>query len=232
MGNPPAIADNASHAATREQLLEAAGEVFAEVGFRAATVRQICQRAGANIAAVNYHFGDKTELYRAVLKESCQAALTKYPPNFGLSRRSTPEQRLRAFVYSFLLRIFSEGPSARHGKLMAREMIEPTGALDGIVKDDIRPMSVVLMSIMGDLLGKKADDKTKRLCAMSIVSQVLFYHHCRPVVVRLFPDTKFDEATIAALADHITNFSLAALQQINANAKPKQKISKPPSLKT
>jgi AcrR family transcriptional regulator len=208
------LSDTAGQAATREHLLEAAGEVFAEVGFRAATVRQICQRAGANIAAVNYHFGDKAELYQAVLRESYQAAIAKYPPNFGLPPRATPEQRLRAFIHSFLLRIFSEGPSARHGKLMAREMIEPTGALDGIVKDNIRPMSVVMMSIVGDLVGPKATDKTKRLCAMSVVSQVLFYHHCRPVVLRLFPETKFDDATISALTDHITNFSLAALKQI------------------
>src|ERR1700749_925116 len=99
--------DNTGHVATREHLLEAAGEVFAEVGFRAATVRQICQRAGANIAAVNYHFGDKEELYRALLKDSYRAAIAKYPPDFGLPPRATPEQRLRAFVYSFLLRIFS-----------------------------------------------------------------------------------------------------------------------------
>ncbi|HEX3799766.1 MAG TPA: CerR family C-terminal domain-containing protein [Verrucomicrobiae bacterium] len=221
MGIRPAIPDHATHAATREHLLEAAGEVFAEVGFRAATVRQICQRAGANIAAVNYHFGDKTELYRAVLKESSRAALAKYPPDFGLPPRATPEQRLRAFVYSFLLRIFSEGPSARHGKLMAREMIEPTGALDSIVKDNIRPSSVLLMSIIGDLIGKKASDKTKRLCAMSVVSQVLFYHHCRPVVLRLFPGIKFDEANTVALADHITSFSLAALKQIAKSPKTK-----------
>jgi AcrR family transcriptional regulator len=51
-----------SHVQTREALLEAAAQVFAELGFRAATVREICQRARANIASVNYHFGDKENL--------------------------------------------------------------------------------------------------------------------------------------------------------------------------
>src|SRR5579884_278031 len=139
MGFRLTINDEASHAETRANLLDAAGEVFAEVGFRAATVREICHRAGANIAAVNYHFGDKEQLYRAVLMETHQAAVEKYPANFGLSSRATPEERLRAFIHAFLLRIFSEGPSARHGKLMAREMIEPTGALDAIVEENIRP---------------------------------------------------------------------------------------------
>src|ERR1700733_7058269 len=96
------------HDATRRHLLEAAAEVFAEVGFRAATVRQICERAGANIAAVNYHFGDKEKLYRAGLKSTLQTAIAKYPPDYGLPARATPEQRLRVFIRSFLLRIFSE----------------------------------------------------------------------------------------------------------------------------
>src|SRR3954469_25958549 len=188
----PSPNEAADQAATRRELLEAASEVFAEVGFRAATVREICQRAGANIAAVNYHFGDKERLYRAVLKETCRTALEKYPADFGLPPKATPEQRLRAFVHSFLLRIFSQGPGSRHGKLMAREMIEPTGALDAIVKEDVGPMAAVLTSIVGDLLGPGADPEKRRLCGMSVVSQVLFYHHCRPVVVRLFPGMKFN----------------------------------------
>ena len=206
------VADEVARDATREHLLEAAAEVFAEVGFRTATVREICQRAGANIAAVNYHFGDKEQLYRAVLKESFQIAIAKYPANLGLPPKATSEQRLHAFVLSFLMRIFSTGPSARHGKLMAREMIEPTGALDEIVKETIHPMAGILLSIMTDLMGRKADHGTMHLCAMSVVSQILFYHHCRPVVMRMFPDMKFDAAQIEKLADHITRFSLAAIR--------------------
>ena len=52
--------------ATRLQLIEAAGEVFAEMGFQNATVREICRRAGANVAAVNYHFQSKEALLDAV----------------------------------------------------------------------------------------------------------------------------------------------------------------------
>lgn len=219
MSSKPAIPEAAAHAATRRQLLEAAAEVFAESGFRAATVRQICQRAGANIAAVNYHFGDKEELYKQVLKETCQTATKKYPADFGLPPKATPEQRLRAFVYAFLLRIFSAGPSARHGNLMAREMIEPTDALDALVKEEVRPMANALRSIVGDLLGPKADEETKRLCSMSVVSQVLFYKHCRPMITRLFPDMKFDDAGIEKLTAHITRFSLAAIKEQARNLK-------------
>src|SRR5215468_11060244 len=53
---------------TRRRLLEAAAEVFAEDGFRTATIQRICRRAGANIAAAHYHFGGKAELYAAVFE--------------------------------------------------------------------------------------------------------------------------------------------------------------------
>lgn len=207
--------DAVSHAATRRQLLDAAAEVFTEFGFHTATVREICQRADANIAAVNYHFGDKETLYRQVLQETFHTAIEKFPADLGLRPDATPEDRLHAFVYSFLLRIFSVGPSAHHGKLMAREMIEPTGALDAIVKEEIQPMAGLLQSILSPLLGSAVDDETKRLCAMSVVSQILFYHHCRPVVTRMFPDMKFNEASLKKLAAHITGFSLAAMKEMS-----------------
>src|SRR5580765_7539218 len=127
---------------TRRQLLEAAGEVFAEVGFRDATVREICKRAGANVAAVNYHFGDKEALYLEVLRYTHAKALEKYPPLLDVPIDAPPEKKLRAFVCSLLLRIFDKGPTAWHGKLMSREMIDPTAALDSVVEERIRPMAV------------------------------------------------------------------------------------------
>ena len=226
MGFSLSIPDEAGQLATRQHLLDAAGEVFAASGFRAATVREICERAGANIAAVNYHFGDKERLYQAVLKETYQRAVAKYPADFGLRANATAGERLRAFVHSFLLRIFSDGPSAQHGKLMAREMMEPSGALDAIVREDIRPMSSLLLGIVGDLLGPGATAEAKRYCANSVVSQVLFYHHCRPVVTRIFPDMKFDAGALEDLAEHITRFSVVAMKGLGGRPRRTSKRTK------
>ena len=179
-----------SSAQTRQALIEAGGAVFAEAGFHNATVREICRRAGANIAAVHYHFGDKDALYREVLAYYQGRALQKYPLDLGV----------RA------------GAPAAHGRLISREMIDPTSALDEIVVERIRPQARHLGGILRELLGGTPDAETVRLCSFSVVSQCLFYHHCQPVVCRLFPEQKFSPERIERLADHITSFSLAAIK--------------------
>ena len=208
---------DASHDETRRQLLEAAGEVFAEVGFRDATVREICRRAGANVAAINYHFGDKETLYLEVLRYAHGKALAKYPPMLDLPEDAPPEKKLRAFIHSLLLRIFDNGPTSWHGKLMSREMIEPTGALDSLIEERIRPIITQLWKIVAEILDRPMNDERVRLCSFSIVSQCVFYNHCRPVVSRLVPDQlPQDAASIEKLAGHITNFSLAAIKHLPA----------------
>jgi AcrR family transcriptional regulator len=201
-------------AATRAQLIEAATAEFTEVGYHSATIREICQRAGANIAAVHYHFGDKEALYSEVLSEAYRRALEQFPIDPGLPRDATPERRLGAFIRAFLQRIFSDDRNASHGKLMAREMVAPTAALDRVVDEWVRPQAGVLFRIVRDLLGAGFTDRHLHLAAMSIVSQALFYNHCRPVIRRLFPDLKLDATAIDDLATHITAFSLAALKHL------------------
>ena len=90
---------------TKARLLEGAGEEFAEKGFELARVRAICDRAGANLAAINYHFGDKEHLYVEVLREAHRCGLDPQEKRFdpGLS----PAERLRAFIHHFLDRVLA-----------------------------------------------------------------------------------------------------------------------------
>ena len=211
----PVASDDASQDETRRQLLEAAGEVFAEFGFRNATVREICRRASANVAAINYHFGDKETLYVEVLRYAQGKALAKYPPLLDVAAGAPAEEKLRAFIKSFLLRVFDKGPTSWHGRIMSREMIEPTAALDSIVEERIRPMAGMLWQIVADILDCPLNDDRVQLCAISVVSQCVFYHHCRPVISRLLlKQQSLDKADIDKLADHIARFSLAAMKNL------------------
>jgi AcrR family transcriptional regulator len=194
---------------TKQRVLEAAGEVFAEQGYRAATVRGICERAGANVAAVNYYFGDKDRLYEAVVRLAQDSALEQYPPHAAPD--ASEAEKLHTFVRSLLLRVLDEGRPAWHGKLMAREMVEPTHVLDLIVKDTLRAQFDLLSGIVRAIIGRRASVEQVRLCASSIVGQCLFYRHAQPVIQRMFPQQKAGLREIERLAEHITQFSLAAL---------------------
>jgi len=199
---------------TRERLLEAGGAVFSDVGYRAATVREIVSRSGgANLAAVNYHFGDKQGLYAAVLQHYAKESLHKHPPHAGLPPDAGPEEQLNAFVRSFLLRVSDSG--SVHGKMMAREMIEPTAALSRIVEQMIRPLYVRLCVIVKVLAGPKAGVTAIERAAKSVVGQCLFYKHCAPVL-RLLDGRLPDPRDLDALADHIVSFSLAGIRQLGA----------------
>jgi len=197
---------------TRRRLLEAAGEVFAERGFRSATVREICSRAGANIAGVNYHFHDKSSLYSEALRHAHHCAIERHPPTLDTTPGDPPERRLEAFVTSFLRRVLDEGRPAWHGRLMCREMNEPspTPALDDLVRDQIQGHFTALVGILREIAPMTGDERL-RLSAMSTVAQCLHFRFARPVIDRMFPG-RYGHAEIALLANHITSFTTAALR--------------------
>src|SRR4051794_9345545 len=134
------LKETTSEKATDRRLLATAGEVFAEKGYRAATVREIIRRAKANVAAVNYHFGDKAALYAAVFRLAAQERIQKYPvaaPPAG----TTAEEKLGMFVRTLLSRVLSSGRPAWTWQIMMREMADPSGVgvLDEMVRELIAP---------------------------------------------------------------------------------------------
>ncbi|MGB7912784.1 MAG: CerR family C-terminal domain-containing protein [Desulfobaccales bacterium] len=192
--------------------MEAAGTVFTKRGFRNSTIREICRRARANLAAVNYHFGDKERLYATVLEYAHARAREKYPLASDEGADLPAAQRLHAFIHHVVFSLFAEGVPSWPGQLMAQEMIEPTAGLDALVEKTIRPMSEKLAAIVGELLGAGRTAERIRLCQMSIIGQCLHPRNARQVIHRLFPQQQYRPEDIAALADHITRFSLAALR--------------------
>ena len=209
------VTTSAARTETRQRLLEAAGEVFAELGFRDATIRKICRRARANLAAVNYHFGDKQRLYAAVMEYAHARALKKYPLARGEEGDMSAAQRLETFIRYLLLSVFDAGAPAWLGKLMAREMIEPTDALDTLVEAFIMPMAQKLGGIVRELLGAAGTDELVHRCQISIIGQCLHYRNSRPVIERLFPEQQYTPEDITRMAGHITRFSLSALRGLN-----------------
>lgn len=205
---PPPASSQASD--TRVKVLEAALELFALVGFRHVTVREICQRAKVNIAMVNYHFGGKEELYRAVLDHTLNK-IPSPPPAGRPVDQSDREKRLKAFVFSLLSHVLDEERSPWSKRLIAREMVEPSFALDILVNRIVRPGASEIHRIVRAYLGEAATDLEVQWHAESIAAQCLYYQYNRPVLAILFPTDQYGPAQSGSLTDHITRFSQAAL---------------------
>ena len=208
---------------TRERILQAAAKVFADSGFERATVREICSRASVNIAAINYHFRDKENLYIEVLKYCKALAFEKYPHDLGTHKGDPPEVRLRAFIRSAVLRILDEDLSSLIGRLVYREYIEPTGALDMLVEEAMRPTFTFLSEIIGELLGGKAPAMRVHMCCASVIGQCLFFLYARHALTKLFPEQKFGKTEMEAIADHIAGFSLSAIKDFRKTMKGERK---------
>jgi len=204
-------------AETRERVLLAAGQEFAAKGFKDATVREICQRARVNVAAVNYHFGDKERLYiesvkRAHGSRAEEVPLPVWPP--GIS----PDRKLRDFIRTLLERILRDPEREWHAQLMLREMSQPTTACVELVREYIRPHFQVLLGIFGELLPAHVPMAKRHLLAFSVIGQCIHYHVARPVVQLLVPPDEYQAYTPQFLAEHILQTTLSAINALDAAA--------------
>lgn len=192
-----------AHAGTdsRERLLEAAQQIFADVGFYDATVREICKRAGVSVALVNYHFGDKLQLYIEVLRRAL-------PRGARLGRTDDPhvdDLSLLRDVVSALL------PGSKDGNvweiLMHHERRRPTPALEFIIEHSIRPAYQTLCIVIGRILTLPAADETTRLITHSVIAQIRYF--AEPTVLYRLDPAIAAGKTNADLANVIVDFSLA-----------------------
>jgi AcrR family transcriptional regulator len=200
------------HEPTRRRILEAAGPLFAQKGFDATSIREITEAAGTNVAAVNYHFRSKEDLYVATVRlaaESCTqgSPLPRWPA--GVPAR----QRLRDFIRAFLGRFLRPDVPAWHRLLIFREVADPRpGACEGFVEEFVRPTFTVLREILHELLPPGTPEQEVFLVGSSIVGQCMHYHHARHVLPRLIGADEFARCEPERLTEHIWRFSLAAIE--------------------
>ena len=199
-------------ATTTSQILDAAGEIFAEKGFKQATIREICAQAGANIAAVNYHFGDKEQLYIQAVK-SARNAVEEGAPLPDSVDQADPEEALRVFIRTLALRILNPQVESWRHRLLVREFMNPSRACEEIMQESIVPFMNRLQAIIRRLMSDDVPEATIRQLAFSIVSQCAYYRLQDRVVAMLVPEDELQrDFTFDALASHITKFSIAAIR--------------------
>lgn len=203
----------AREAATRQRLLDTATRAFAERGFFHVPVRDICREARANVAAVNYHFGDKLGLYREVVNAAIEAVRNASDVTMNPPPGSSAEDRLRHYVRTFVPRIAR--PAAWIMGIMRHEMSEPTPLAPAIAERAFMPRIRYLAAIVTELLGCAPEDHRVALGVISIQSQCLFYRP-DPFRDRVFPGWPLDDAQLAQAAEYIAEFSIAGIRGIAA----------------
>jgi AcrR family transcriptional regulator len=196
---------------TRFRLLNAAREAFSQNGFQGATVREICRRAKTNVASVNYHFGSKDSL----LAEALNFAQLKALQTENIKADERPEARLQLFIRDFMLMLLDEKTPSSQCRIMARELADPTPALDKIVREAIAPLHEFLGDLVREIAGEQIEEIALRRCVHSILGQCLYYRHSHPVLQRLHPKLRYDRKEIEAIAGHIAEFSLAGIKRIS-----------------
>jgi TetR/AcrR family transcriptional regulator, regulator of cefoperazone and chloramphenicol sensitivity len=193
---------------TRQRILDAAETIFAEIGYEATTIRAICERAGVkNIGAINYYFRGKESLYTETVKYALLCCSEGLPfPEWPAG--TSPVEKLREFIRVMMAR-FLRAPRVSAMQLMMREFTQPSPACRAAVLEHIHPMAQLLHTIVMELLPDATPEK-RWLIGFSIVGQCIYYRQNRAVGEILMGDA-FGQLDIERLADHIANFSLAAL---------------------
>jgi AcrR family transcriptional regulator len=200
---------------TRARLLEAAAEIFADVGYQQAKIREICARADANIALINYHFGDKMGLYTEVLRYSVKTSHSEAIRR-ALDQGGSPEELLRGMIKARMRGMGSRELADRQFRIVLHELAHPTPALGRVLDNVIRPIYKRVLELIGGMIGLPADAEKTRLCTHSVMGQIMIYVLAGPVLKRLWPELKMTPAQLDRMADHIADFSLAYLREAGA----------------
>jgi AcrR family transcriptional regulator len=212
--------DMISNTTTPERIIEAAADIFGKEGFKATTIRAIATKASANVASINYHFGDKQGLYSAVLEHLFKTSFERFPADMGIHDSMDPKEQLHAFIRGMFHRLLSiEGWNGLTGpgKLIARELLDPTPSLETIVKQYIQPHKQRLLTILISIPEGPKEPKKLLSCALSIIGQCIYYAFAAPIITRIASDAAATPDNLDQLADFVFHFSLGGLTTIGAS---------------
>lgn len=197
--------------ATRTRLLDAACETFAEKGYHGARLADICRRAGANIAAVNYHFGDKASLYVEAWRYAFEKDLATGPP---APEGRPPEERFSQLIRYLLTSFEKKSRYGQFTRLYFQELANPTGLIQDALHELIEPRRMFLLKLLSEITGLPPHDERVLFCELSIINQ------CRAVFTVRREDLEYllgqplSAELMDRLADHIIRFSLGGIHAV------------------
>ncbi len=187
----------------KDKILHAAIDEFTDKGYHRATVRDICNKAKANLAAINYYFGGKEALYREIIE-----SVFNIPDPFDLvvkdrTYEMKPEEYLLHWIESFLKCTSSENPLYKYRyKIIIHEMVSPSPLLPEIMEHKMLPRLAKLKEIVKKLKGSQTpDDEINALCMLTIGQCIYFFN--KPMVEGFTGQKDFVDKNIKLIAGKI-----------------------------
>jgi AcrR family transcriptional regulator len=198
----------------RARILQAAVQLFADEGYRLASVRRICEAAHVNVAMVNYYFHSKEELHLAAFDYARELARASAADVAAASARAQlpPAEQLRLAIEALVSDMLRSGPASLFSRLVARELIEPTAAMHKLAERNVRPQHALFTGLIRGVVGPAMPDDVVQKCVFSVIGQAVFYARSRIVHELVAPEITYDEAGLGSIARHVAQFSLAALE--------------------
>lgn len=220
MREPAEQSQTASRAteATRAALLKAATLVFAERGYAGASVRQITQKAAANQAAINYHFGGKEQLYRAVLEAARDALANESALDADELDSMAPEVALKSYLRQFLAPLVKRDKVSRYMRIFTWEAVQGTEIFQAFIKDSPPRVFTLARRVVSRFLPPDASDTEVAIASLWLAQQPMFFVRDAERLASGPLGMKVDEAMLERLVDMLTRLSLGGLRSMHAAA--------------
>jgi len=216
---PPKAPAADARRSTRDRVLETAGETFAEKGADRTTSKEICVKAGANVAAVNYYFGSIEGLYTAVLDEAQRRFITFDDIAAAVAGKTDAKTKLRALIDLAVARLLAPASSSWAFRVIAREMAAPSPAFRTLRQREILPRALLMKSLVAEIVKLPPEHPAVARAALSIIAPFAMLSFAdRSILDRAFPSLALDARGSAALADHLYRYAMAGLAEVRRHA--------------
>ncbi len=204
---------------TKGKILEAAIDEFSEFGYQKATIRNISNRAKVNLAAINYHFSSKKELYRNVLEAvfSGDGNETKMPSGDNIDSREKLEAILHDWIEIFMSRLIGSPAEEEQRKyrICVHEMLFPSDIFDEVANKYIRRDIELLMGIISSGMPENTERARILIKTFSVLGQCLFYPFHRQLIKNFTRKDIFARENLEMIVNEIAGETLAGLNYVS-----------------
>src|SRR5499426_365808 len=205
--------------ATRDKIIKAASHVFARNGYEGAGIRAIVAEADVNQAAINYHFGSKEGLYRAVLQTAFRALMKDddAPRNPDTLPR---EAALRRFVRRQLRPMTARDELSEYVRIFSWETLKPSPVFRKFMAREAAPFFAAATELVRRFLPSRATDKQAVVGALWLFGQCSIFVRNAEQLANPPLRLNIDEGFVDGLADTIATWAAEGLGKLSTPTRP------------